>query len=257
MADGVTRRRQHAHAGRDLAVPIDELVARARKADQPRDGVARDVRGLSFGALHDDRHTPERAVLAAVVEMKVRVHDRPNVRGLEGGPAKRLADVTDAGTVVLVDPGVALADAGVNEHEPLRMADREREDDAVLPGQRVELRIGDVGEMDGDHVARLHGSASFARSSSVSSRSLAFAASKSRAMRSRVGSKPCDSSQYTTFDSPLIGPTSMRCSRPSTDAGTALYTRSASARSFLRSALMTAAACTPVPVRNASAPIAG
>jgi hypothetical protein len=40
-------------------------------------------------------------------------------------------------------------------------------------------------------------------------------------MRSRVGSCPCDSSQYTTFDSPLIGPTSMRCSRPSTDAGNA------------------------------------
>src|SRR5437879_8855410 len=125
MAEGVARRRRNAHAGCDLAVTVDELVARAREADQPRDGVARDVRGLALGALHDDRHTRERVVLAAVIEMKVRVHDRPHVRGLECGPAKRLADVTDAGTVVLVDPRVAFADAGVHEHEPLWMADRE------------------------------------------------------------------------------------------------------------------------------------
>src|SRR5438105_3276466 len=41
-------------------------------------------------------------------------------------------------------------------------------------------------------------------------------------VRSRVASMPCCSSQKITFDSPLIGPTSMRCWRPSTDAGTAL-----------------------------------
>ena len=65
------------------------------------------------------------------------------------------------------------------------------------------------------------------------------------------------SSQNTTLLSPLIGPTSISCLRPTHEAGTPEYTRSASQSSPLRYALITAAAWTPVPVRNASRPIAG
>ena len=60
-----------------------------------------------------------------------------------------------------------------------------------------------------------------------------------------------------TFDRPDIGPTSISCSRPTSDAGTLEYTASASATSFLRNALTTAAAWTPVAVRNASRPTTG
>src|SRR2546430_12756023 len=64
-------------------------------------------------------------------------------------------------------------------------------------------------------------------------------------------------SQCFTLESPLIGPISICCSLPNSPAGTPLYTRSASQRSPLRCALMIAAACTPVAVRNASAPARG
>ena len=57
--------------------------------------------------------------------------------------------------------------------------------------------------------------------------------------------------------SPDIGPTSISCSRPTMPAGTPEYTASTSSWSFLRNALITAAACTPVAVRNASRPTTG
>src|SRR5437870_2807771 len=257
MSRGVTGRREHAHAGRDLAVAFDELVARTRELEPLDERLALAPGELALRALDHDRHAGERAVLATVVEVQMGIDDRRDALGRQAGRAESLADVAAARPVVLVDPGVPLADAGIDQHDAVGVTDREPEDGSVLARERMPVRVRDVGEVQRDDVARLHGSASFASSSSVSSRSLSFAASNSRAIRSRVGSKPCDSSQYKTFDSPLIGPTSMRCSRPSTDAGTALYTRSASARSFFRSALITAAAWTPVPVRNASAPIAG
>src|SRR5438874_2318651 len=127
----------------------------------------------------------------------------------------------------------------------------------------VDVREADAGQEPGGLDAMLHGHdvqsrrASACSSSSVSRRSEAFAAVMMRSIRARSLAMPRCSSQNTMFDSPLIGPTSIRCSRPTTDAGTPLYTRSASSRSPLRKAFTTAAACTPVPVRNASAPSAG
>ena len=66
------------------------------------------------------------------------------------------ADIADARPVVLLDPGVAFTDARVDEDDPVGMADREREDRAVLPGEWMRLRICDVGEMKRDDVLRCH-----------------------------------------------------------------------------------------------------
>jgi hypothetical protein len=85
----------------------------------------------------------------------------------------------------------------------------------------------------------------------------AFAAAKMRSTMSSVAGRPRRSSQNTTLDFPDIGPISISCSRPTRLAGTEAYTASISARSCLRKAFTTAAACTPVAVRNASAPITG
>src|SRR5438067_1493960 len=64
--------------------------------------------------------------------------------------------VADARPVVLLDPGVAFTDARVDEDDPVGMADREREDQAVLPGEWMRLRICDVGEMKRDDVLGCH-----------------------------------------------------------------------------------------------------
>ena len=81
-----------------------------------------------------------------------------------------------------------------------------------------------------------------------------FAVAKMRSTMASVTGRPRRSSQKMTFDLPDIGPTSISCSRPTRLAGTPEYTASTSARSFFLKALITAAAWTPVAVRNASLP---
>ena len=84
---------------------------------------------------------------------------------------------------------------------------------------------------------------------------LAFA--KIRSTSASLAGMPRRSSQKITFDFPDIGPMSISCSRPTRLAGTAEYTASISSRSCFRNALITAAAWTPVAVRNASWPTTG
>src|SRR5207249_10894414 len=95
-------------------------------------------------------------------------------------------------------------------------------------------------------------------SSSDNTRPVRFAASNTaRHAASSSGSWPWVSSQYFTLESPDTGEISIFCSSPNSCAGTELQTRSASHAWPFFFALMIAAACTPVPVRNASSPITG
>src|SRR2546421_8741370 len=96
-----------------------------------------------------------------------------------------------------------------------------------------------------------------ATSDSVRVRLLALARARTAFASGSSAGISWRASQCLTFESPLIGPISICCSLPNSPAGTPLYTRSASQRSPLRCALMIAAACTPVAVRNASAPASG
>src|SRR5687768_2423938 len=94
-------------------------------------------------------------------------------------------------------------------------------------------------------------------SASVRTLEASLAALRIRSTRSSVASNPRRSSQYTTLDFPDMGPTSITCSRPTRLAGTPEYTESMRPTSCFLCALMTAAACTPVAVRNASRPSTG
>src|SRR5207245_6468200 len=71
MSRGVTGRREHAHARRDLAVTFDELVARTRELEPLDERLALASGELALRALDHDRHAGERAVLPAVVEMQM------------------------------------------------------------------------------------------------------------------------------------------------------------------------------------------
>src|SRR6185503_754554 len=143
----------------------------------------------------------------------------------------------------MTEPSVAIV---VARHAGLRRGHR------IHVPVEIEERLLDVAKTHGGLLnTRWH-------SSSDSTRSVRFAASNSVLhARSSLGSYPCCSSQYFTFDSPETGEMSIRCSKPNSSAGTELYTRSASQLWPFFFALMIAAACTPVPVRNASVPITG
>src|SRR6266550_7799218 len=127
---------------------------------------------------------------------------------------------------------------------------RLRRGDGVHVPVEIEKRLLDVAEA--------HALNNRWHSSSDSTRSVRLAASNNvRQASSSLGSYPWCSSQYLTLDSPDTGEISMRCSKPNSSAGTELYTRSASQLWPFFLALMIAAACTPVPVRNASVPTTG
>src|SRR5439155_17403080 len=112
--------------------------------------------GVELGLLDVDRNARERPVLSAVVEMQVAVDDREHRSGSELRRGEGLADIADARPVVLLDPGVAFTNARVDEDDAVGMADREREDRAVLPGEWMRLWICDVGEMKRDDVLGCH-----------------------------------------------------------------------------------------------------
>src|SRR5256712_8428597 len=137
----------------------------------------------------------------------------------------------------------------VGLHAGLRSRDR-----IEVPPQ-IEVCLFDLAERPYRHAACL---SSRWHSSSDSTRSVRFAASnRTRHAPSSSASKPCVSSQYFTFESPDTGGISIFCSSPNSSAGTGLNTRSASQAWPFFFALMIAAACTPVPVRNASSPMTG
>jgi hypothetical protein len=94
-----------------------------------------------LGGLHV-RGAVERRLLAAVVEVEVGQDHAGDVADLGADGRERRPQLGDAGAVPLVDPGVAGADAGVDEDRPVGMAHepgvhRERLERGVL---RMPLR---------------------------------------------------------------------------------------------------------------------
>jgi len=156
VSDRMAGRRQHAHALGDLAIAVHGLVARTSEVDPVADRVAFVAARLELGALYHDGHAGERSVLSAVVEVQVRAHDEPHRGRVETRRGERLAHVASSGPIVLVDPGVAFADAGVDQHDAVGMPNGEPEDRAVPAGERVRRRIRHVGEVEWDDVVRGH-----------------------------------------------------------------------------------------------------
>jgi len=156
VPDGVAGRCQDAHAVGYLAIAVHRVVVRAGKIDPLADRVALVSRGIKLGLLYHDRHAGERPVLTAMVEVQVRVQDHPNSVGVEAGGGQSLAHLPPPGTVVLVDPGIAFADPGVDEHDAVGMPNGEPEDRAVIAGERVRCRIRHVGEVERDDVVGRH-----------------------------------------------------------------------------------------------------
>ena len=156
VARGMARRREDANAIDDLAIAVHRLVSRSGKVDPFDDRVALAQGEIELGLLGMDRHARKGAVLTAVVEVQVAVHDRAHPVGIELGADKSVADIAAARVVVLIDPRIALTDPRIHEDDAVWMTNGEGEDRTVLPRERMRRRIGDVREMDWDDVARCH-----------------------------------------------------------------------------------------------------
>jgi hypothetical protein len=93
-----------------------------------------------------------------MVEMEVAVHDHLDISGRHAGRGERLVQRAPHGVVEILDLLVALGDAGVQEHEPVRMADQVASEHDLLAGPRISV-VGDreMAEQDppdaveGDH----------------------------------------------------------------------------------------------------------
>ncbi len=153
---GVARRREDAYSFNDFAIALDGFVARVGEVDPFDDRVSLTQGEVELALLDVDLHAGKCAVLSAVIEVQVSVHDRSDRVGIELRTAKRLAHVAGSWLVVLLDPFVSLTHAGVDENEPVRVPDRESEYGTVLSSERVRRRIGDIGQMERDHVVRRH-----------------------------------------------------------------------------------------------------
>src|SRR5213083_2896831 len=220
-------------------------VAAAQQEVQPAEQVRQPERRiLCLGALaleaaqHHADFVQERRTIDLVLELVGGRLLEGRGQGLERHEVGSEGDRAEAPVTVVV-----------GLHPRLR-----RRHGVQMPSQ-IEVGALDLPERRYRHAACL---SSRWHSSSERTRSVRFAASNNaRHAASSSASYPCVSSQYFTFESPDTGEISIFCSSPNSWAGTELYTRSASQACPFFFALMIAAACTPVPVRNASSPITG
>src|SRR5439155_20733491 len=114
---GVRRRGEDAHAVGDLTIAIHRRVGDTREVHPLADRVSELAGRVELAALRDDGHARERAVLTAVVEVEMGVHDRADILWLEVGGGERVTDVATYRPVAFIDPVVPGADAGVDEDD--------------------------------------------------------------------------------------------------------------------------------------------
>ena len=141
MASGVAGGRHDAHSVRQVAVAVEGDVPHAFEESPLRHGVSVRTRCLELRTLHVDRYAWEGAILAAVVEMQVRMHDPAQVVHIERVLAQRRGDVDAARIERLVDPCVSSRETGVIEPEPVLPLDGVGIVDALPTGQRMPLRV--------------------------------------------------------------------------------------------------------------------
>ncbi len=107
------------------------------------------MRGIELELLREDRRVREARIPAAVIQVEVAVHDDPDVAGGHAGRGERLVEGTPDGVVELLHLLVTLGDAGVEEHEPVRVIDQVAADDNLLPCSRIAVvRHREVTEED-------------------------------------------------------------------------------------------------------------
>ena len=145
--------------GRIFGLPVEQLVGKPGDVYQLGQGVARRVEGgLELDPLGEDRPAGEAGVAAAVVEVKVAVHDQPDVpgRGPAGGQC-RSQRVTPR-PVVSIDVGVA-PHPGVEQQQAVRVIYQVAEAglDPGAPGARLLRRPHEVTEVDAPHAGVRHG----------------------------------------------------------------------------------------------------
>ena len=150
----VARRGDEMDALGDLFVAVDEPQPVWRDRRPLGDGVPRPLR---FGVLRrlDEHRGVDQPLLAAMVEVEMGEHDRGDVADLEIHRRQRIPECHDLRAVPVVDHGVVLADACVDEDHTVGMTnrpriDRERFERAVLgvpfrhPGHPRERQSFDV-----------------------------------------------------------------------------------------------------------------
>ena len=115
-------------------------------------GVVRLPGRLVLGGLDVDRHTREAWVVAAVVEVQVPVHDQPHLADVVAVRGERDVDGALLHLVHVVDERIAGADAGLEQQQPGRVSQRERQHRSRPAVQRVPVRKGHVGEVQRHHV---------------------------------------------------------------------------------------------------------
>src|SRR5205823_10905038 len=231
-------RQRHRALFRGAVAPAQQEVQAPEQVRQPESGVLR-LRAL---ALETPQGDPDLVQEGRTVDFSFALVGRGlfegGCDGFERGEVRSESARAEAPIAVVV-----------GLHSRLRRAH------GVQVPSQIEVGPLDLPERRYRHAACL---SSRWHSSSERTRSVRFAASNNaRHAASSSASYPCVSSQYFTFESPDTGEISIFCSSPNSWAGTELYTRSASQACPFFFALMIAAACTPVPVRNASSPITG
>jgi hypothetical protein len=124
VAGGVPGGRDHRQAGHDVGVPVEQLEPRAGEAE-PVVQVRRLAPGaVELRALHVERGMREDRVLAAVVEMQMRVDHQIDIARGHVQPGERVRDrAVDHPPVV--QPLLRAADAGVHQHRTPGVGDHE------------------------------------------------------------------------------------------------------------------------------------
>ena len=110
--------------------------------------------------LDVDRDAGQHAVLAAVVEMEVRVRSGHDIVELDSGGPEQLGQGADRRPVGRLDFGIADADPGVEHHDAVGMDDREGHHDPWSPGEGAAIGVHEVGDMEGFDPDRGAGAAS-------------------------------------------------------------------------------------------------
>src|SRR5260370_8794616 len=132
MSGHVPRCGQQAHSRQNVSFRAEDFIGSARKVNQAWQRVARPMRGLQLDLLHEDGSSSKVSVSAAVIEVKVAIHDSSYVLHSQAELRQRLQEWTSDDLIVLFEFAVSFAQTRV-EHEHLIPVchDIDRNDDLV------------------------------------------------------------------------------------------------------------------------------